>query len=892
MAEQSGTTNLPTGTVTFLFTDIEGSTRLVERLGTAGYSPLLEAHQAIVRAVLAETDGVEIKTEGDSFFVVFRSARAAVEAAATIQRELAAHTWPPDAAVRVRMGLHTGEGVIARDTDYVGLDVHRAARIASAGHGGQVLISETTHALVTTDLPDGVTSRDLGEHRLKDLSRPERIRQLVIAGLPDHFPPLKTLDATPNNLPVLLTSFVGREQVLAEARRLLEGARLLTLTGPGGTGKTRLSLQLAAEAADRFPDGVYFVALEPISDPALVPSTIALAVGVQDVGGSSLEERLREYLRSRRVLLVLDNMEQVTGSAAFLGELLQAAPELTCIVTSRAALHVYGEQEYPVPTLGVPDPSHLPPLDELAGYDAIALFVERARAARPEFQLTTDNAAAVAGIAARRDGLPLALELAAARVKILTPDGILGRLAGRLDLLGGGARDLPARQQTLRGAIAWSYDLLEPPARRLFATIAVFVGGFQLEAAEAVCAADSAADGSLDVLDGLATLIDQSLLRTTSEATAERFEMLETIRAYGLERLVEEGRAEDVRRRHAEYFAAFAEKAMPHLTGGERARWLDGVQRDHDNLRAAIGFAVETGDAHLGMRLLWAMWRFWQSRAYLQEGAARAAAVLAMPTDELTTELRARALEAAGGLAYWRGLQDEARAAYDAALVIARQLGDQHLIADELYNAAFMRTVQTGEGDVAGVNQGVVMLREAMAMYEATGDRAGAANALWGIGTAQYFQEDWSAAFETFAAAHELIRAMDDGFMLGWVLHMLGSTEVRLGSLAPADEHIRGALVRMQQAGETTGIVMVLDDFADLAAARGNVQRALRLIGAARALEDVTDARLAATTQELMRRDRYRDVLAADDAERCLAEGRAMDLERAVAYALADEDAS
>jgi predicted ATPase/class 3 adenylate cyclase len=893
--ERSAPTTLPTGTVTFLFTDIEGSTRLIQQLGTERYSALLETHQAIVREALRSSEGVEIKTEGDSFFAVFRSAGGAISATVSMQRALGAQPWPPDAAIRVRMGLHTGEGVIAPDADYVGLDVHRAARIAAAGAGGQVLLSATTRALVEGSLPPGVSLRDLGEHRLKDLARPERISELVIEGLPGQFPPLRTLDATPNNLPVLLTSFVGREQVLAEARRLLEGTRLLTLTGPGGTGKTRLSLQLAAEASERFPDGLYFVALEPISDAALVPSTIAVTLGVQDVGGGSVEERVKEYLKERRLLLVLDNMEQVTGAAPFLSDLLRGAPNLSCIITSRAALHIYGEQEYPVPTLGVPDPAHLPSLEALAQYDAVALFIERALASRPDFQVTNDNAPAVAQITATLDGLPLAIELAAARVKLLTPEGILARLQGRLDVLAGGSRDLPARQQTLRGAIAWSYDLLGEEAKRLFERIAVFVGGFELEAAEAVCATGGEEEGgtALDVLEGLADLVDQSLLRQAGDQAGERFVMLETIRVYALERLTERGQAAALRRRHAEYYAAFAEAAMPHLTGHERAAWLDRVQRDHDNLRAAIGFAVESGDARLGMRLIFALWRFWQSRAYLQEGAQRAATVLAVPATGVEPAIRARALEAAGGLAYWRGLHEESRDFYDEAIEIARTLGDEQLLADELYNGSFVRTVLTGTEGRAhfgspepDTSAGVNMLNEALALYRKTGDSAGEARALWGLGTGPYFQEDWPTALRIFREADVALAKTDDEFMQAWVLHMLGSTEIRMGLMEDATAHITSALTTMKRAGETTGMVLVLDDFADLAGATGDLPRSLRLIGAARALEDATDTRLAAVTEDLMRRERYREALESADADRFLAEGRAMNLEEAVAYAL------
>ena len=877
---------LPTGTVTFLFTDIEGSTRLVERLGTAAWTELLEAHQAIIRSALAAATGVEIKTEGDSFFAVFTSAETAVAASVAMQRALYAHDWPADAAVRVRMGLHTGEGVVAPDADYVGLDVHRAARVASAAHGGQVVVSDTTRALVAGALPEGTTLRDLGEHRLKDLSRPERISQLVISGVPDEFPPLRTLDVTPNNLPVMLTDFIGREAVLAEAHHLLEGTRLLTLTGPGGTGKTRLSLQLAADVADRFPDGLYFVALEPISDPALVPSTIAMAVGVQDVGGASLEDRLRDQLRDRTVLLVLDNMEQVTGAAPFLGDLLRGAPGLTCIVTSRAALHVYGEQEYPVPTLGVPDPAHLPPLDALAQVDGVALFMERARTARPDFRLTRGQRHR-GGPARGRPGRAAAGDRAGGRPH----QGPVAR--GHPGAAAGPARPARWRRPRPPGAAAdpARRDRLElrPPGaghpaplrhdRRLR-------GRLRARGRRGDLRTRAGGGGaSLDVLDGLSSLVDQSLLRQDAQHTHPRFVMLETIRSFAWERLEADGQAMEIRRRHAEYFADFAEGAMPHLIASDRAAWLDRVQDDHDNLRAAIAFAVESGDAHLGMRLVYALWRFWQSRAHLQEGAERTAAVLAIPTEELHSELRARAFEAGGGIAYWRGRLEQGRTYYDAALDISRELGDRHLIADALYNGAMVRNVLE-VNPAATVEESLAMLDEAIRLYRATGDDIGAARALWGLGAAQYFSSDWRVAADTFRAAEEGLRGSDDEFMRGWVLHMLGSTEIRLGQLDPALEHITGAMLSMRAAGETTGMVLILDDFADLAAASGDLARSLRLVGAGRALEDATDTRLAAATELVMRRERYREAMGLEDADRLMAEGRAMSLDEAVEYAL------
>ncbi|MGZ8563460.1 MAG: ATP-binding protein, partial [Candidatus Limnocylindria bacterium] len=429
-------TELPTGTVTFLFTDIEGSTRLTQELGEA-WPPLLERHRQIARAAWSEQKGVEVGTEGDSFFVVFASAPQAVAAAVAVQRGLAAEPWPAEARIRVRMGMHTGEGMLSGGS-YVGLDVHRAARIASAGSGGQVLLSASTRALVEGSLPEGVSLREMGEHRLKDLSRPERIWDVAIAGVPGDFAPLRTLNAVPNNLPTQLTSFLGRQREIAEAGQLLFDGRLLTLTGPGGTGKTRLSLQIAADASDRYPDGIYFVPLGTISDADLVLPTIAQALGIVDPGMHALD-RLAEQVGSRCILLVLDNFEQVNDAAPQVAELLVRAPRISVLVTSRSPLRVSGEREYPVPPLAVPDPKHLPDLEKLSTYESVALFVERAMAVRPDFAMTSANAPAVAEICVRLDGLPLAIELAAARVRVLSPQAIMDRLGDRLRLLSGGS---------------------------------------------------------------------------------------------------------------------------------------------------------------------------------------------------------------------------------------------------------------------------------------------------------------------------------------------------------------------------------------------------------------------------------------------------------------------
>src|SRR3989454_9068307 len=399
---------------------------------------------------------------------------------------LAQHAWPEDGQVRVRIGLHTGEATLVGN-EYLGLDVHRAARVAGAGHGGQVLVSETTRVLVDHALAPGLTLKDLGLHRLKDMARPERLYQLTVAGLAADFPPLKTLEATPNNLPTQLTSFIGRDDQVREAKQLLTRSRLLTLTGPGGTGKTRLSLQIAADVMDSFPDGVYFVPLASVQDPELVPSAIAQALAISITGSRRPIEALLDHLRDKRTLLVLDNFEQLLPAATVTTELLEASPGLRVLVSSRAVLRVYGEQEFPVPPLELPDLKALPSLSAISQFEAVRLFIERAVAVKPDFRATNENARAIAGICERVDGLPLAIELAAARVKLFSPQALLTRLEKSLSALGSGARDLPSRQQTLRGAIQWSYDMIDAPGRRLLARFSVFARGGSLEQVEAVC---------------------------------------------------------------------------------------------------------------------------------------------------------------------------------------------------------------------------------------------------------------------------------------------------------------------------------------------------------------------------------------------------------------------
>ena len=855
----------PTGTVTFLFTDIEGSTALLERLGTAAYEAVLARHRALIRTAITATAGVEVGTEGDSFFVVFPSAVAAVEGAVDAQRRLQDEPWPEGVDVRVRMGLHTGLGALDRDGSYIGADVHRAARVGAAGHGCQIVVSSSTRALIGDEPIPGVTVRDLGEHRLKDL-RPERLGDLVVAGLATEFAPLRTVDRRPGNLPPQLTSLVGREAELASLTALLDGTRLLTLTGPGGVGKTRLSIALAAAVADRFPDGVFFVALEPIADPTLVAATIARTIGIIESGSRTAMEMLLDHVRERRVLLVLDNFEQVVAAAPTIAELLRAGPGLTIVTSSRALLRVSGETEFAVPGLPVPpDPSRLSETDRarlpaaarrfdraaVQGFEAVALFVARGGAARPGFELTDANAATVARICARLDGLPLAIELAAARLRILAPEAILERLERHFEILASTARDIPERQRTLRGAIAWSCDLLEPPARHLLDRLAVFMDGFELELAERVVGSD---DLGLDVVDGLGALVDQSLVGRDDGAGEPRFALLEAIRVYALEQLTARGEADAVRERHARAYLDVAEAAEPNLAGDDQRMWLERIEREHENFRAALTYATERPLTEVAVRLVSALWRFWQKRGYLTEARRRADAVLALPGARDDARLAARALEAAGGIAWWQGKLTDILGYYTESLAYWRITGDEPGIANAMYNLGLCG-FQTQDWEAS-----MALLDEALAMFTKLGDDRGIGNIEWAHGQADFYIRDEKEmsrddragrAIATFDSAREHFRRAGERTMEAWSLHMSALGRLRVRRPDDALEDLNHALDHFLDSGDIVGTAMVLDDLAIAGAVIGRLEDAAVLKAATREIQRSAGADLFAASQAL-----------------------------------------
>jgi predicted ATPase len=757
---------LPTGTVTFLFTDVEGSTKLLHELGPEAYADALAEHRRVIRDAVATHGGVEVDTQGDAFFIAFSTAPAALKAAAEARDALA------KGPIRLRMGLHSGTPLVT-DEGYVGGDVHRAARIAAAGHGGQVLVSASTAALVGE-----AQLRDLGRHRLKDLSAPEQIYQLGDA----EFPPLKSLHQT--NLPIPVTQFLGRERELPEMLELLGRTRLLTLTGPGGTGKTRLALQGAALAADDYPDGVWWVPLAPLRDPQLVLTTASQTLGARN--GPA------EHIGDKRMLLLLDNFEQVVEAAPDVAQLLVSCPNLDVLVTSREPLHVTGEQEYAVPPL--------------VHEEGVGFFLARARAVAPEFE--PDES--VSDICRRLDDLPLALELAAARVKALTPEQILARLEQRLPLLTGGARDLPERQRTLRATIEWSYDLLNEQERQLFEQLGVFRGGGTLEAAEAVAGAD---------VDTLQSLVDKSLLRHTGD----RYWMLETIREFAAEQITEE-----LRRRHAGYFLALAEAAEPHLPAYER-EWVDRLEREHDNLRAALDWLEVEHETESLQRLAGALARFWLMRGHAREGGERlertlaagnspaparlkalnGAALLGWTEGRHATEAlalaealddRAGAAQAKLALAGAASLEDmaAARAFYEDAAELYGELGDEHMLMVTIRGLAWA-CLELGDAE-----RGRALHEENLQRARALGNTRIEAITLGALST-EYIEEGrLDVALPMLLESHRLHEQVDDPmqtafdiFRFAMFLTAAGAAEAAATVLAAADARAADAGVEL-----------------------------------------------------------------------------------------------
>lgn len=808
---------LPTGTVTFLFSDIEGSTRHARRLEPATWMAALEAHDRLADAVVQTHRGAVVKHEGDGVFAVFSSAPDAVAAAAAFQRSLAADGLAGLSDVRVRIGLHTGDGTLtAAGDDYVGVDVHYAARVAGAANGGQIALSDSIAPLVADRLLAGTHLEDTGLARLKDFDEPRRLHRLVIPGAADDPRPLRAL-GPPSNLPRPISTFVGRDTELSDVLGLLRLARLVTLTGPGGSGKTRLALAAAERLTADLPDGCWFVPLAAVEDAALVPSAIATALAIEEEVGRPIADTLRASLQERQLLLVLDNFEQVVAGAGFVAGLLSAARGLRALITSREILRVAGEQEYRVPPL--------------AGLDAVSLFVERARAVRPGFTVTDDNATAVAAICERLDNLPLAIELAAARSRLFAPQALLARLERSLDVLTSGTRDLPERQRTLRGAIAWSHDLLDAMDQTLFRRLAVFAGGWTIESAEAVC--DPTGELGPPVVDGLLSLVEKSLVvEAPTEHGEPRFHLLQTVREFARERLTAAGEGEALERQHAEYFVALAEHAEPVLEYGDPGDWLDRLAHERDNIRATLEWSLRTGELELGMRLAGAAWRYWHHRSHLREGRDWCRRLLDAPAAFRPTAARFKALTAAGGLAYWLADYAAAKSCYEEALAIAATLEDDGLRADALHSLGYIDVV---EGNLESLRE---RHTEAARLFEARGDRLGHAKVRQGLVLVSFLEGDWRAARQL--AEEDVVFQREIGSLARAADSetLVAAASIHLGELDVAVAHLRAALQLELDLNLTVAITGSLITGAVIAVNAGEYVRAAQIAGAAQELRD------------------------------------------------------
>jgi predicted ATPase/class 3 adenylate cyclase len=916
---------LPGGTVTFLFTDIEGSTQLLRRLGD-DYAHVLADQRLILRAAFEKYNGREIDTQGDSFFVAFSRAIEAVLAVAEAQRNLAKHNWPQDVSLRVRMALHTGEPNIG-STGYVGLDVHRAARICSAGHGGQVLLSETTRALVEQALPAGLSLRDLGEHRLKDLQAPEHIYQLIIAGLPGDFPALRSLDAFPNNLPVQLTSFIGRAREIEQVKHWLVQERLVTLVGAGGSGKTRLATQAAGELLDAFKDGVWFIDLAPLENPAFLLNTILAVMGLREETGQALLDSLGAYLRPRLTLLILDNCEHLVEACARLAEnLLRLCPSLKILATSREPLGVAGESLLPVPTLSLPDIqlfSNKPddPLTLIQPYEAVQLFVDRSRHVQPDFRLQASNALAVAQICQQLDGIPLAIELAAARLRVMSVEQILSRLDDRFRLLTGGKRTALPRQQTLQALVDWSYDLLTEGERALFRRLSIFSGGWTLEAAEQVCSGDGIE--SADILDLLTRLVDKSLVVAEPLKTT-RYRMLETIRQYALEKSLTSGEDDNLYRRHLQFFTALAEQSGKGLLGEDTNIWLARLDLEKDNLYTALAWAADkrVAEGELALQMAGNLWIWWLARGRLNEG--RHWLMQALESEPKRGSPRAKALVSLG-IMTWQ-LQDypEASRYIDESISILRELDSPdlpglahathmlgHIMLDQKYISKafsafgeslelyrrlndfyYIGTLTSDQGMVSYHMGDYVQARlyqeQSLEIFQKYGNPEVIAQTLHRLGELARLEGDYRRAGELYESCLKTYREIGMPLEVASNLHKLGFVAQFHGDFKKAFDFLTESLTIQREAGNKQGIAECLAGLAGLAAATSQPERALRLFAVAQALLDATGAPLAPADLVEWERDQTLARGQVDEATYTWvwSEGMAMELEQAMKYAL------
>jgi predicted ATPase/class 3 adenylate cyclase len=878
----------PTGNLTFLFTDIERSSQLWEQHPQAmGRS--LGRHDAILREVFQENRGYVFKTIGDAFCVAFESAVCAVTSALQAQRALAAEAWEETGPLLVRMALHSGEAE-ERDGDYFGQPLNRVARLLAAGHGGQTLLSRITAERVREKLPLEITLRDLGERRLKDLSKPERIFQLVVRDLPADFPPLRSLEVLPNNLPAQVTSFVGRAREMAEVKRLLGTTRLLTLTGPGGTGKTRLALQVAADVLENYPHGVWLVELATLSDPELVPDTIAAALDVRQEPGRPIRATLLDALRSRRLVVILDNCEHLIGPCAAIAEaFLRYCPDVRIVATSREPLNIGGENTWSVPSLRTVRVSNGQvrdlPLDEVETLESVQLFADRAQAVRPDFALTPENMVAVAELCWRLDGIPLAIELAAARVKVLAPAQILARVDDRFRLLSGGSRTALPRQQTLSALIDWSYDLLTEKERALLRRLSVFVAGRTLEMAEQVCLGDDLE--SWEILDLLGSLVDKSLLSVEPDHVGEqRYVMLESVWDYAWEKLVKSGEAERFRECHLDFFLRLAEQAEPELMGPRQTEWLERLEPEIYNFRFALEWCAESPGALIrGLRLLGALIRFFEVRGYLSEARELFETLLSKAGSDVPDDVRAKALIGAGRMAWCQDHDDDAMECFQCARDLCEKLGMRRMVG--LLHGSIGLTERNEQRTDAARRH----FELAFQIGNELNDDRVLAIALNGLGSLAADAGNLEAGRARKEQAREIYRKLGDKWIVSLISWSLGKVAAAQKDGAAARQFFRESVVLGRELGNRWAVPYALEGFGDIALESGEGRRAAKLYGAASLLRETTG--LSFSPAERASYDgalvRIKALAGEDGFEQAWQEGRALRSEEALSLAMGEE---
>ena len=867
---------LPTGTLTFLFTDIEGSTRLWEQFPEA--MALAHAcHGEIVARCVQAHGGhfVRVRGEGDSTFSVFTLPQEALAAATSLQRCLAAEPWPLPSPLRVRAALHTGTAVLS-DGDYNSSDVNRCARLRALACGGQTLLSHLTYGLVCDAPPEGVRLQDLGTHRLKDLSRPERIYQALPPGLPADFPPLPSLDSRLTNLPAQMTTFIGREAAMNDVRRLLASHRLLTLTGPGGSGKTRLALQVAAEVVEEYPDGVWLVELAVLSDPLLLPQAVAQVLGVREEPGQTLPQTLARSLESKALLLVLDNCEHLLPACQGLAEtLLHACPRLRLLLTSQQAPGIVGTARYPVPSLSLPSAGQSPDLDQLRDSEAVALFAERAAAVRASFVLNAANAPAVAQICRSLAGIPLALELAAAWMDVLTPDKIAARLGDRFHLLTRGNQAALPRHRTLRETIDWSYGLLSGPEKALLVRLSVFAGGWTLEAAEAVCAGDAVGVESLeadalaaeDVLTLLSRLVDKSLVAAEPSETDTRYFLLETIRHYGQEKLIEAGIAEAFRLRHLEWCLSVTEEAGKHEGDGEAAAWMDRLEMEHDNLRQALEHSRK-GQADQELRLVYSLTNFWHLHGYLSEGRHFMEHALARRS-EVSQKRCIEILDCGGLLAWVQGDYIAAEACYEESLTTLRSLDNRNRIAAALNNLGNLKASQRDFLTASAY------MEESLSLYRELNNTTNIAVLLGNLGGLYCETGDHQKAYAYLKESLSNLRDLQNIMALANVLRNLGELSRSCHEHVEGEQYLKESLTLRLTLGDNRGAVSVVLTLAVSRRDQGNFEGAAYCLGAIAHALDITDVSLDVEDSESHEQcmDRVKSEMNDEDHARAWAQG-------------------